>query len=978
MDAKFTDEDHDKASVDIEFRAKHRVPMFIELSSFREPLRWDTVAYMVRKLKNYEDDEAYNLLLYLNRYFVQLGPKKVLYRDTIDGTVQQQEFSIDELKKYPPNVTIANPKGTRPKEIPVMRWWLENPQRVMFHSMEIKPLGAEIENFKPYTIQGLDLPVFPPDHPKSRIPVHNPLKHIYAVMCQGRFESYKWIIQTMAFLWQRAGRKIPKVIAFVDERGGSGKSRLIQETLGAMFGEYYRSIRATALLDNDTSFLENNLILEIPECPPLINKTGQDIWEKIKNFATVGTNSPGQTATTDLRKLHVGNYKARILSTFFVTSNRFLTSPDRRVVLYRYNFKYGGENSTKKEAREYFDKVFGPKMKPTFTAYNFSNFLAGVDISDYDYDLNPALPLKVYDSVMGSTNLCAKYWFSSLAQGSIITRSDEDEYTWDSYVPKDEIYNGYMCFVSSISGDKIKPDRNSGPFWKATKAIFGEMDQTRKSEDGLRCYMIQLPSLEDARKAFADKHNDGEEIDWEAMYNLLYNFYDSSAESGDYLERKLPELKMYPDSMFDGYGNLREKKEEKKEEKKKEEKSGEQKAMELPKELEQAEKKHEKDLKDTDIVRYVDPGFRGTPAKELFPNLRWVQCVKPRKGQYTLMDMIQNKPTDGLLAMRHNNGYLHTVTDRDAFWNSYYRAFSKAPWNVQLHEVLIEDIHRQQKIRFDIDISDPTVNGKEIVDSLLDAVSKVFSQYGKTLKPEIDILYCTSHGKTKQSYHIILPRYMITPEQHNILYDLVLEQMPQQYREYLDISCAKSLQSFRMLYSSKIDSDGAVRMKTPKIVWYWHEKRVVCKIGEEMARRKAREKKIKEATVRAKYLWLASLLSNPADIDEDREELPLLVPPVSKKKSDYKTADIGQDFIEDAYDAFVSMYPEHGSQFSLAADHSSNIIHLIRKSGGPCLCCERDHDRDNAYLTVHDGDVWFHCHRMRQYKAKAYYLFSSQ
>src|SRR5690606_6940756 len=110
----------------------------------------------------------------------------------------------------------------------------------------------------------------------------------------------------------------------------------------------------------------------------------------------------------------------------------------------------------------------------------------------------------------------------------------------DSYVPKDDIYRGYANYVSCITGDKIKVNKNSGPFWKSTKTILGEMDETRASEDGLRCRMIQLPTLEDARKLFAAKYNDGEDIDWDANYNLLNSFYDSSAEEGDYLERKLP------------------------------------------------------------------------------------------------------------------------------------------------------------------------------------------------------------------------------------------------------------------------------------------------------------------------------------------------------------------------------------------------------------------------------------------------------
>lgn len=130
------------------------------------------------------------------------------------------------------------------------------------------------------------------------------------------------------------------------------------------------------------------------------------------------------------------------------------------------------------------------------------------------------------------------------------------------------------------------------------------------------------------------------------------------------------------------------------------------------------------------------------------------------------------------------------------------------------HEIIFG--FQEQRIKFDIDIDNPEVNGMSIVSSIIDIAIEVITELYLCIDDiylsKNDFIVTDSSGITskgfKQSYHIILYTYAV----HNnceakYVSDSIIKQVPDSYKKFIDSNVNKSIQSFRLLYSTKCNSD---------------------------------------------------------------------------------------------------------------------------------------------------------------------------
>lgn len=109
-----------------------------------------------------------------------------------------------------------------------------------------------------------------------------------------------------------------------------------------------------------------------------------------------------------------------------------------------------------------------------------------------------------------------------------------------------------------------------------------------------------------------------------------------------------------------------------------------------------------------------------------------------------------------------------------------------------------------QKIYFDVDIALPTeIDPESVKNELITNIIVALQEVDIYIKPEEDIIVCTSHRSDKASYHIIVDNYCFSNRDLNkAFYQYILTKTTAAYKPFID-SLYSSLQQFRLLGSRK-------------------------------------------------------------------------------------------------------------------------------------------------------------------------------
>lgn len=267
------------------------------------------------------------------------------------------------------------------------------------------------------------------------------------------------------------------------------------------------------------------------------------------------------------------------------------------------------------------------------------------------------------------------------------------------------------------------------------------------------------------------------------------------------------------------------------------------------------------------------------------------------------------------------------------------------------HEVVLE--HRNQKMRFDIDIKKDGIitdeQVREFMDDLIQSTIDVYSEIGYQLVPEKHILLFSSHGQTKWSYHIIIDGfYCENCQEANALFRKITGQMRSTlYLEWLDGSIYNPNHSLRILLSVK---NG--RKKKLEKTWIFKEKEIHFEYSQ-----KPRNDK---------HQLVLEFERSFISLTENCFPIPRLV-----RKEDSVSGNcisVDDQVLDYAFRLFCSIY---GNVFSYVGN-VSNFVLMQRISASGCPICERVHESENAFLVIKTNpssngmtkhEIFFYCRR---------------
>ena len=253
-----------------------------------------------------------------------------------------------------------------------------------------------------------------------------------------------------------------------------------------------------------------------------------------------------------------------------------------------------------------------------------------------------------------------------------------------------------------------------------------------------------------------------------------------------------------------------------------------------------------------------------------------------------------------------------------------------------------EVIMGKQKPHFDIDggnITEELLNA--IIDSLCVAIKKVLTNLNYNIDNKQLLVYKSTNSEKKKSSHVVVNGlYHDNNKEAKYFYNLVIEHVQDEYKPYIDPAVYSSCQQFRILGSSKLNTD------------------------------------------RVKYLVLTDELSeyynsknNYKDIEIFKDSLITFVNTSTYLNVKYKetpkkivTTNIDPDEIENILNILNDKL-KYSLEFR---DYNNGVITLLDKNRYNCILCKRIHEHENPYIIINNNKVYFCCRRAqaenREYK----------
>lgn len=251
------------------------------------------------------------------------------------------------------------------------------------------------------------------------------------------------------------------------------------------------------------------------------------------------------------------------------------------------------------------------------------------------------------------------------------------------------------------------------------------------------------------------------------------------------------------------------------------------------------------------------------------------------------------------------------------------------------HEIIFG--YQNQRIKFDIDINNSEINGIDIVNCILDTSIKVMKDIYYCIDDiqlsRNDFIVTDSSGLTpkgyKQSYHIILFTYAVANNNEaKYIMDSIMKLIPDKYKPHIDLNVNKSIQNFRLLHSTKCNSD---RIKVVS------NKFNTC-IGTLLD------------TMIVPFQGI-KVLSQLCDVEVEYEE------------------NITDDLVKSIIKVIKPFNILDGHKFR---DIRNNTINFDRVKPMHCTLCDEVHHNDNSMVIIYDsvsGNIYEYC---RQSKSTRY------
>jgi hypothetical protein len=290
------------------------------------------------------------------------------------------------------------------------------------------------------------------------------------------------------------------------------------------------------------------------------------------------------------------------------------------------------------------------------------------------------------------------------------------------------------------------------------------------------------------------------------------------------------------------------------------------------------------------------------------------------------------------------------------------------PQHRHFYEVIFGQFAQKPHFDIDLDLEDSSgqlkmikdnietiFNPNDILDNTLNAIIKVLSTInlpcGGSLNINKDVLIYTSHGEKKRSYHIVITNWLHSNNKEaKEFYNLVIKEIPEEMRKYIDSSVYSIKQQFRVLGSSKF---GKNRIKilnkkfTVSNVEYIHQFVTTPKNED--------------------FEYLYSMEESFVSNSSNCLFLPNFLPDIQENKNTGGTNDLEIDnqVIRLALELLGRILNvENINNFFGLTKVNGGLIILKIKHSYNCLICKRAHESENPYLRVnHYGAVYYYCRR---------------
>lgn len=240
----------------------------------------------------------------------------------------------------------------------------------------------------------------------------------------------------------------------------------------------------------------------------------------------------------------------------------------------------------------------------------------------------------------------------------------------------------------------------------------------------------------------------------------------------------------------------------------------------------------------------------------------------------------------------------------------------------------------------DDDFSSPYPHSIEEKVIISNQLVGIYTEALISIKPEIkldDILTFNSHADNKRSFHIVVDRWFFPSATFNKeLFQQVMERVPIQYHKYFDSGMYKSVQQFRILFSTKCGKN-RFKILDPNSTWKL-------------------KTRVENDSMKMRELFYASLIT---EVTGNCTMLPFQY---KDRIADVPSRYMCSSEINVVISLFRSNFKDHSSFDVLEPKNS--LIPLKRRNPSYCEVCQRVHEAENPFIYVNfENKLFFNCRR---------------
>ena len=301
--------------------------------------------------------------------------------------------------------------------------------------------------------------------------------------------------------------------------------------------------------------------------------------------------------------------------------------------------------------------------------------------------------------------------------------------------------------------------------------------------------------------------------------------------------------------------------------------------------------------------------------------------------------------SENSIIVSHNLRTAEKFDNYDEFYN-----FAMNQPNPCFYEVLSES--KKRKMYFDIDIHDKT---KIDIDKFIYEVCSII----RDILQDSIIMTTKSQNDTtvKCGIHFIIVNYVVSNVYNaKRFYDTVFSKIPNEYKDHFDDKVYKSIQQFRVLFSSKMNENRPKRFfKMIPSLNIKVDKKLLLNLS------------------------LIQIIKNDIGIEvfEIPEDILFYVEPKNYENNYYHNE---SDIIEQIDDNKIKIILKLASQYMdfscFKYTHTKGIfIVLKRLKPSKCFNCNRIHENENAFLFEANNKIFFGCRRNNKNYHLCNYIF---